>query len=148
MTKGQGSLLAIVLIIAFTVIIGATTYLFSQRITEERIEEVEENQDCSNINIKILEACFDAQIRIKLESKTSKQIDKGFLIRTIGDTTFTIPSLPFTVLDGLDIEDIIVPYNTEMNNIQEIMVIPKIRDFNGEQSICYTKADKTAINPC
>ncbi len=148
MDSGVSNLLALIILVALVFFIGATVYLFSQRITIERIQDIDKDKICNDISIRILEACYDSQIRIRVESQAQKQIDNGFIIRVFGDNPTSIPSLPFTVLEGLNIKDILVPYEEEMGQISEIMLIPKVKNEEGEQIVCDLKSDKISINPC
>ena len=149
MPKGEGSLITVILLIGFTILLGITIYLFTQKITAEQIDDVTQDEGCTDISIKILEACYDTQIKIKVESKTSLPIDKGFLIKVKGEKTSIVPSLPpFAVLEGLNIEEISTPYMSDMGAITEVEVIPKIRKNDGSQIICPLKAEKHSIIAC
>src|SRR3989344_4349624 len=148
MNKKGLSLIAVIILIAFVVSLGLSVYLFSKRLTSERIEEVEQKESCLDVNIKILDACYttseNAAIKIKIESKSSGKIDKGFLIKIVGDIDEVIPSLPFTILEGLNIEEISIPYEEEMGSLKEVQAIPKIRTEDGSQVICNLQSDKHA----
>lgn len=148
MDRGVSNLVTLVILVALVFFIGTTVYLFSQRITIERIQDIDKDKICNDISIRIREACYDTQIRIKVESQTQKEINNGFIIRVFGDNPVSIPSGPFTVLEGLNIKDILVPYEEEMGHIKEITLIPKVKNEEGEQIICDLKSDKIAINPC
>ena len=148
MDSGVSNLLSVIILVALVFFIGATVYLFSQRITIERIQDIDKDKICDDISIRILEACYDSQIKIKVESQAQKEINNGFIIRIFGDNPTSIPSMPFTILEGLNIKDILVPYEEQIGQIREIVLIPKVKNENGEQVICDLKSDKIAINPC
>jgi len=148
MEKGVGNLIAVVLLVLLTITVGTTTFLFLKKFTAERIEEVEEEDDCDGVSIKIIDACYDSEIKIKVESKSSQKVDKGFLVEVDGENDMVIPSLPFTLLESFHIEEIKIPYEQELGILNEVKLIPKIRREDGSQIVCSIQSEKSPISRC
>lgn len=153
MKKRGIALITIVILIGFVVMLGAGFYIFIQKFTAERIEEVTQDEECQDISIKILEACYDGtQIKIKVESKGSRSVDNGFLVRIKGEEGVLVPSLPNTVLEGLNINNIIIFYNEEDIGLhgepKEIEVMPKIKKEDGSPDVCSLQSEKSPISTC
>ncbi len=153
MNKRGLSLLAVIILIGFVVSLGVVVYLYLKNFTSKSIDEVAQEEACLTVNIRILEACYsntpeDSNIKVKIESKSSRKIDKGFLLRLIGEKETLVPSLPFTVLDGLSIEDIVVPYSLDMGELNQVKVLPKIKNDDGSQVVCSLQADQHDISIC
>jgi len=149
------ALITVILLVAFVIVLSAGFYVFVNKFTSERIEEVTEDEGCNDVSIKILEACYnsnDKESKIKIESKGSRAINNGFLIITTdinGKTTRT-PSPYLTSLESLNIIEITVS-NTEEgmdDQLKEIEVIPKIKNEDDSQSVCPLQAEKIQITPC
>lgn len=149
MQKRGMEIISVLLLISLVVILAAAVYIFAIRITKEGIGETEQDEECFKANIKIQSACYNSNdIIIKVENQNPEEIDNGFLIRIFGDQSSVIPSPPLTKLEGLNIQEIIVPYHQAMGTLNEVEVIPKIKKENEEQSICSLQAAKISLSSC
>ncbi len=149
MYKRGVEFISVVILIGFVMIMAGIVFLFVNKIVSKNIEDVSRDAECNDVSIKILNACYDDKdIKINIESKSIRDIDNGFLFRVYGDKNEVLPSLPFTILKGLNIQDVVVPYDISLGDLNEIEVIPKIRKVNGDQVICSLQSDKKSVVFC
>ena len=149
MEKGEASLIVLILLISLVIMLGTGTYIFIKKFTSERIDEVDSDDVCSDITIKIIDACYtETQLKIKVESQSAKKIDKGFLIKVSGQIEELLPTGPFTELEGFNIEELIIPYGAKEGEINEVNLIPKIQREDGSQVVCSIKSEKHVLSTC
>ena len=153
--RGISAIIAIAVLIGFVIVTGGIVWIYIQKFSSERLEEVGSSEACSELNIEILEACYsvvntgDDSIKVRIESKSSRIVDKGFLIRIFGDGEELIPSTPFTELQGFNIEDVVVFYDdSEVGAVKKVEVIPKVKLEDGRQLVCSLQSDTFNVIEC
>ena len=146
-TRGA-SLLMVVLSIFLVIIIFVAGYVLIQQFISKEEEVISEGEECLELQIEVVKACYDSEVKVTVRSDSSQAVDNGFLLRLIGEEDVVVPALPFIVLEDFDTIELSVPYTEDLGELERVIVIPRLEREDGSQIVCSRQSDEALFVDC
>ena len=107
-----------------------------------------EGSPCSDVKVDVVGACYNEKnIIIKIKNNGDLDVNNGFLFKIYGNEEYDVPSMPFTLLSGFGVKEIVLPYEGFIKKVDKIIVLPKII-VNEKQYICDSNLEGYKLNAC
>ncbi|MEK6934935.1 MAG: archaellin/type IV pilin N-terminal domain-containing protein [Nanoarchaeota archaeon] len=139
--RGVSDLVSIIILILIIILLAGFVFVVFD--VEKYLFTIEDDL-CKDVEIVVLDACYnDEFIIIEIENK-GVEINNGFLFKLFGNEVYEVPSPPLTNLKGFGIEGIVLPYEDFVGEINKVLVFPKIKTSDGV-IVCENKEEYNVV---
>ena len=150
MKRGMSSLIAIVLILGFTIVLTVLIFTYSTVLLKDTIGATQEKIDfeCNQVNFRIKEGCYtDENVSLLIENLEGYDLNAGFAARLYYDNNVTnIPTFPDIKIEAYSTETVSL-FFSGLNKETRIELISKIKE-NDKVIFCGDNSDFFMIKEC
>jgi len=150
MKRGMSSLIAVVLLIGFTVILSVLILSFNTEFFNNVIGSTQEkiNYECNNVNFRIKDGCYNSDnITLLVENTGGIDLDDGFYARIyVNGKVYDIPTLPSIKIKQYETKNINLLYSG-LDKEVKLELTYRIKNEKGIQ-YCGDNSDSYILGEC